>query len=314
MNLPVIFSKLAGLAKSACGSGLLIVKKHAPEIMIGTGIAGFGLTVYETVKATNKTNDILEEKETREAQYRDFFTEEKDLAHECKALARRTRFRLLKTWMPVATTGAGSVIFILGGYRILNGRLVATAAAYKMLEAQFDRYRENAIEQYGEEADWNLANGIKAERIDAAKAEAAENRQIIEANKDKKLRKAKPKTAYHELSSRLLDPHSDHWQRYWTPDLFLEWVKQKQREANDKLILNGHLFENELNDAFGIPRTPEGQVLGWIRDKEHPYSKVSVGIDEMPEEELRRILSTHRNEDLYMWLHYNSMGIIYDMI
>ena len=314
MNLPVIFSKITGALKSTCGTGWLLAKKHAPEIMIGTGIVGFGATVYQTVKATNKTNDILEDRDDLEQRYAEVCENEEQYVKACKSLKRQTKAEIIKAWFPVATTGAGSIVCILGGYKVLNGRYVATAAAYKVLEARFDRYRENTVERYGADVDWQLANNIKTEKLEAAKAERDENDKIAAENKDKKVLKKKPKTAYHDIHSRLLDPHSDHWQRYWTPDLFLEWVKQKVREANDKLRLNGHLFENELNDMFGIPRTPEGQVCGWLYNKDHPYAKVSVGLDEMPEEELRRIMSTHRNEDLYMWLNYNSMGVIYNLI
>ena len=36
-------------------------KKRSPEILVGIGIAGFGLTVYESCKATIKVKDILDE-------------------------------------------------------------------------------------------------------------------------------------------------------------------------------------------------------------------------------------------------------------
>lgn len=315
MNLPVIFSKIGSVVKSACGNGLLLARKHAPEIMIGTGIIGFGATIVETVKATNKTNDIIDERDAKEASFALVLSED-DYHEACKSLKRKTRMKIAKAWAPVVTLGAGSVIFVLGGYKIINGRYVATAAAYKVLEAEYDRYRENARDRFGDDVDWELANDIKPDKLEAALAERKENDKIAEANKKKKLKKA-PKTAYQEIHSRIFDSHSDRWQRYWNAELLLDFLEKKEDEANDKLILNGHLFENEANDILGLPRTSEGAVCGWIRNKEHPNTKVEFipgGIKNMPPEEIRRLLGTHRNEDLWVHIKYNVTGLIYNLI
>ena len=323
MNLPVIFSKALTAAKSAFGKGWVFASKHAPEIMIGTGIAGFGATVWQTVKATNKTNDIFADKERRielcnkqldEAnEFGDSKYNIEDYDEDVRFINRHAKWRIVKAWTPVATLGAGSVIFVLGGYKILNGRYVATAAAYKILEAEYGRYRENAIDKYGEEADRELLYGVKAEQLEAARKERDDNDRTAKENK-KKIRKKKPATAYSEIHSKIFDPHSERWQRYWTAELVMDFLGLTVKKLQDRLDLTGHLFENEINDALGLPRTPEGQVCGYIRTKENPFPKVDIGLEEMPESEVRRILGTYRNEDIYVKLHYNGMKLIYNMI
>lgn len=318
MNLPVIFSKTLNTIKRLTGNGWLLAKKHAPEIMIGTGVVGFGATIYSTVKATNKTNDITDEAEAKKEQYEKLLGFEgysiDDYNEDCKTLRRRTRRRIIRAWLPVGTLGAGSVISILGGYKIINGRYVATVAAYKLLEAETNRYRENVVERYGEQVDWELANDIKAEKLEAAKQEQAENTKIAEENKKKKLCKKAPKTAYHDIYAFRFDPHSERWQRYWNGELMLDFLQNVNSRANDKLRLQGHIFWNEILDMLGMPRTPEGAICGYVINKEHPNTFVDIGVDSMPEDEIRRILGTHRNEDLYVNLHPNIQGIMYDLI
>lgn len=320
---PMLIKALSAV-KHACGTGWIFAKKHAPELMIGTGVAGFGATIWQTVKATNKTNDIFADKERRiglcnkqldEAnEFGDSKYNIEDYDEDVHFINRHAKWRIVKAWTPVATLGAGSVIFVLGGYKILNGRYVATAAAYKILEAEYGRYRENAIDKYGEEADKELLYGIKAERLEAARQEQDRNKQTEAENKKHKLRRKKPETAYSEINSRIFDAHSERWQRYWTSDLVMDFLNTAVRQLQDKLDLTGHLFGNEINDKLGLPRTPEGQVCGYLRTKENPFPKVDIGLDDLPESEIRRILGTTRNEDIYVPLHYKGMRLIYNQI
>ena len=321
MSLPVIFSKVANAAKSFVGNGALFAKKYAPELMIGSGIAGFGATIFATVKATNKTNDLIEEREISikaienahdnldEDQYN-----ENEYYKDLKEANSRAKWGIVRAWAPVATLGGASVISVLGGYRILNGRYVATAAAYKLAESTLERYRNNVVERFGKDTDYEMLHSIKAEELEKARKEQAENKEIEADNKRKRFGKKRKKTAYSDIYNNIFDEYSDRWQRYWTPEQVLHYLKTKQNELNDRLKINKHLFVNEVNDALGFDRTPEGQVTGWIITRSNPDSYVSLGIDEMPEEELRQILSTHRNEDIRVKIRLNPDGLIYNMI
>lgn len=48
---------------------------------------------------------------------------------------------------------------------------------------------------------------------------------------------------------------------------FLEFICQYE---NDKLKKEGYLFLNEVFDDLGLSKTKEGQVVGWIYDKDNP--------------------------------------------
>lgn len=318
MNLPVIFAKTADLARKAANGSGLFLKAHAPEILVGSGIIGFGVTVVGACKATSKAHDIMDEKEEAlkdndEFLEKGYFTQEEHDKNE-KDIWHNSRWMLAKAYLPVATTGVVSVILVLGGYRMINGRLVKTAAAYKLLEDGFGRYRENVRNEFGEETDWRMLNSVKPERLEAANAEREANRDIEADRKRKKKQHDRRRTAHQEIYSQIFDQYSDRWRRSWTPDQVFSYLRQKQREANDMLRIRKHLFVNEVYDLLGMDRTEAGAVCGWILTKNNPDSYVDFGLDNIPEDKLREILSAERNEDISIRLHFNPDGLIYNLI
>lgn len=48
------------------------------------------------------------------------------------------------------------------------------------------------------------------------------------------------------------------------------YLRQLERYANDMLIKNGYLFLNEVYQMLDLPKTMEGQIVGWAYDKENP--------------------------------------------
>ena len=324
MNLGLIFTKAAGAVKSVAGGGLVLAKKHAPELMIAGGLAGFVVTIVETVRATNKTNDILDHKEIRvtkfetERRLNEENYSEADYRMDISSINKQTRWQLFKAWAPVATSGAASVILILGGYRVLNGRYVATAAAYKMLEEGFERYRNNVIEEFGKDVDFRMENGIKADELEAARKEREENAIIRQENKGKKTGKKAPKTAYQEINRRIFDCNSsERWQRYWLPDQVIDFIKYVEKQLQDRVDMYGIAVLNDAFDILGMPRTAEGAVVGWVKRPlcrhNRKGERVSLGFanDEMPESEIRRVLSTTKNEDIWVRLMPNTDGVVY---
>lgn len=320
MNLPVIFNNIARTAKAYAGTGVVLAKKHAPELMVASGIAGFVVTIIETVKATNKTNDILEKRDIA-LNERGSIQDAWDLPYtdemmddDGKEIKKEARVALFKTWFPVVTTAGLSVILILKGYKIINGRYVATVAAYKTLEASYERYRENVVNEFGKDTDWRMANSISQERLEGIRQERLANDQIAEENKGKKKKDQKPyRQKYLHDRECLFDENSVNWKRWWTPRQFLDYIVQKQRECQDLFDLQGFLFKNDVLEKYGLPKTADGQVVGWIK-RRGKTTTISVGYDEMPEEEIRRILSIPNNSDLRFWLNLNTDGVIYNLI
>lgn len=324
MNIGLIFKNAASAIRKVSGNGILLAKRYAPELMIGGGLAGFGVTIVGACKATSKAHEILERKEealSNLGYYEDMsgveYTEA-NLRKDTRTINRQTRRDLVRVYFPVVTGAIASGCLVLGGYHIINGRLVATAAAYKTLELGFENYRNNVVSEYGSDADWRMMNTYSDEDMQKALAERADNQ---DAKLDKKKRpfgkRKKPRTAYSHIYDFLFDANSARWRSYWTPIQVLEYAHQKEQELTDQCKIRGHLFGNEINDAFDIERTPEGQVCGILMTPERrndPNWHVDLGLDDMPDEVVREILSSTRNEDIHVWIRPKLDGVIYQQI
>ncbi len=321
MNLPVIFSNIGRAAKGLAGTTVVAAKKHAPEMLVATGIGGFILTIVETVKATNSTNEILERKEARvesieNCKGQDGYSEQ-DYTFDMKAVGRQTRTDLIKVWAPVATTTIVSAVCVLSGFNILNGRYVATAAAYKTLEAGYQRYRENVISEFGRDTDWRMAHSIKAEELEAERRKQEEIRENGKRNK-----KRIPKTQYsRDINNQIFDCHSsDRWKKYWIPSQVMDFIHTVESQLQDKVNSGQGVFLNDAYDMLGMPRTAQGAMVGWINTPRNKHNErgqwVSLGFanDETPEDEIRRILSSPSNEETWLWITPNCDGVIYQLL
>lgn len=58
----------------------------------------------------------------------------------------------------------------------------------------------------------------------------------------------------------------------WCKDVeySLMFLKTQQNYANEMLRSKGYLFLNDVYAMLGIPKTKEGQIVGWIYDEDHP--------------------------------------------
>ena len=125
------------------------ISDNMPVILIGCGIAGVGLTVYEAVKATPKANqqlEALEKKKDEELKYPR--PVEKGIV-------------LGKHYWKTALIGGASIACFLKSHDIDVKRQAVTAAAYSLCEKSLEDYKDKTLE---------IAGPKKAEEIDTAVA------------------------------------------------------------------------------------------------------------------------------------------------
>lgn len=300
----------------AVNVGMLKLKKHAPHILVGTGVVGTVASTVLACKATTKISDILDRAkndveiinaavndETLEVEY----TEE-DRKKDLAITYTKTGVEIAKLYAPAVILGVASIGCILTSHKILNGRNAALAAAYAGVDKAFKEYRSNVIEKYGDHIDKELRYGIKAKNITEVEIDD-------ETGKEKKVKKSvdviEGDIPDYSPYAKVFDEASPYWQK--DADYNLMFLRGVQNWANDYLKVNGFLFLNDVYDELGIPRTKAGQVVGWVYDKDNAIGDnyIDFGMYDIRREPVRDFVNGYERNII---LDFNVDGYILDLI
>lgn len=286
------------------------VKKYSPEILIGVGIVGAVTSTILACKATTKVNDILEKTKNSVDIIHDGIENGEIDGVECtpedgkKALAivyTKTGLEFAKLYAPAVAVGALSITSILAAHNILNKRVVASAAAYAIVDRNFKDYRGRVVERFGEALDRELRYNIKSQEVDEIVVDDEGNETIV---------KKTVQTAFINEESdyaRFFDETCAGWDK--NPEFNLTFLKNQQRFANEKLKAQGYLFLNDVYESLGIRKTQAGQCVGWIYDDKNPVGDnyVDFGIYDIHDEQKRLFVNGYERSIL---LDFNVDGNI----
>lgn len=252
-------TKLPSNVTRPAGKVAAKAQKHSPEILFATGVVGFGATVYLSSRATLKAQDVVTEHNKNnddiEKVYRDKklseehgYTEE-DYKRDKRVNLAKTIRAFAKLYSPAIIAGCVTLGSFTGAQVILNNRNAALVAAYATLDKAFENYRDRVVEEFGAEKDEEFRYNI-----------------VKQETKDSDGKKKSTKTVDgHRAPSqyaRFFDEGNPNWQS--DASINRMFLSNIQNHMNDVLIHRGHVFLNEVYDALGIERTPEGSVVGWV--------------------------------------------------
>lgn len=309
-----LFEKASQIVTSSTGRALLKLKKHSPEILVIGGVAGVIVATVMACKATSKLDQTLEEVKDEISTTIDNFSHETEEGkiivddgnpEYTKAVAKakiKGGVRLVRLYAPSFALGFASICCVLYSHGILKRRNAALAAAYSIMDESYKKYRERVISEFGEQVDRRMRFGERTEEI-----EVTETNEKGEEEKKKILadlidRDYVGNTDY----ARFFDESSIFWCK--DAETNLKRVLEAQRFCNEKLKARGHLFLNEAYDELDIPRTAEGQFVGWIYKG---YPSIDFGVFNEKRAACRRFVNGYENVIL---IDPNVDGIIYDLI
>lgn len=262
MNLNL--SLMKDVATRAVGSGRFIAMKHSPEILLVVGVVGVVASTVLACRATLKAKDILEESdediksihEVRETSPEKKYSKEDYQKDLVIAYTQRT-VNLVKLYAPAVGVGVIAVGCLVGSHNILSSRNMALMAAYKVIDESYKSYRQHVIEEYGEEKDFMFRNNMKNETRTVLSTD--ENGKIVKTKKTVKVPAGVPSDY-----ARYFNESNIEWRN--NPQYNLTFLTARQNQANERLNSVGFIFLNEVYDMLHIPRTPEGQIVGWLRE------------------------------------------------
>lgn len=206
------------------------VTKESPQILTILGIAGAGVTVYLTGKATWKAAQQIQHEEIVGK------VENDDQSFQ---LNNKARFeKVWKLYIPAAATGVMAVGCIVAANRVQARRYAALAAAYGLLSGDFDEFRDKAAEQLGFKKMDEIDNSIARDKID---------REFIP-----------PGAVTNEGLSWFKDNSSG---RYFLSTQ--ESVKKAMNFVNFEANNQRGASLNTFYDELGLDPTGVGHILGW---------------------------------------------------
>lgn len=287
------------------------MKKHAPEILVIAGVGGTIVTTVMACKATTKIDEVLAENKEQIAKTKNYVEEtgfsdkytEKDYQKDLTVMYTQRGLKLFKLYAPAIAVGTISITAILAGHNVLKKRNVALAAAYEVVNKNFKDYRGRVVDRFGNELDRELRYNIRKEEVE---------KTVI----DEKTGKERTVKEITEIAD--IDPSSEYAKFFdescpgWTkdPEYNLMFLRNQQQYANDLLESRGYLFLNEVYEMLGIQRTRQGQVIGWIYDK-NVIDKVNFGIYNIANPANRRFVNGYERSIL---LDFNVDGDILNAI
>lgn len=294
-----------------------VVKKNSPAILIGAGIVGVVTSTVLACKATTKINDILDDAkeqtdkihaaaEDQELIESGVYTEQ-DAKKDLTIVYTKTGLKIAKLYAPSVVLGALSITGIVASHRILTKRNAALSAAFVAVDTSFKNYRKNVKERFGDRIDHELKYGIKAEEV-----------KILEVDEDgntkettKVVDTVDADLPQYSRYARFFDECNPNWQRDAEYNLF--FLRTTEQHANDKLRLNGFLFLNEVYDMLGIPKSKEGQIVGWVYNSSDEYADnyVDFGIFDINKRRAQDFVNGYEKSIL---LDFNVQGNVWETL
>lgn len=261
MKVPIPKIDFTPLTRMVGKVGFEVVK-NSPTILLVAGIGLIGAGVYFACKKTLSPElhqaagqlkfslDQINDEDAPES----YTTSAKamDTAREFVIFFGKT---VKVYWLPALLLASG-IGAICWSHAILTGRLAATTAALLAMTQAYEAER----------------NANYTERVDE------DGRHYIEKSLDENL-------ALTDGKGRILpNPYSIYIDKdnfpMWNekdPRITSEYLKQAERDMNNKFRTKGVLFLNEVYDRLGMPPTDIGAVVGWIRyDKSCHISFVPI--------------------------------------
>jgi hypothetical protein len=280
-------------------------EKAAPGVMIAVGIAAVAVGSYKAAEATPVVKEAVEEFKTNREEI-----EQTEMDPETKKELVTTSYKKLGNSVlhaygkPVLLVATGTGL-ILGGHGIVSKKLATTTASLISTDKLFQNYRQNVIEDQGEDADFRYRTGLKTVEVESVEH-------------DTRGRKRKVKKEMEVVDNvignpfmKFFDEANPNFEKNPSNNLF--FLKKQEEWRTRKLRAEGFLFLNDVLYELGYGRCAEGSVYGWVYDEDDPecHNVVSFGIRNTRRPTVRNAMNGYEPVIL---LDFNVDGVIVEKL
>lgn len=212
------------IAKTTTG----LLKKKAPAILTGVGIAGFISAGIMGIKVTPLALELIDERK-----------EELEVEELTPVETIKTTWTC---YAPVAGLALVSAACVVGGSTISAKRSAALATAYALSEGTLKEYKDKVVETIGEKKEKEVRDAIAKDRI--------EKNPVVS---DKVFNTGKGNTLCYDGFSGVGG--------YFRSDI--EVIRKAVNEVNRRLLLDNYISLNDFYEEIGLEPTKLGYTLGW---------------------------------------------------
>lgn len=272
----------------------LIAQKHAPEILTYGGLASMTIGAGLSVKKSFRYMEVVSEPELEHLvlieDTREKFPEkysETDVRNDKIMVYTRLLVRTVKHYAVGGALFIGGAAMVVFGHRISMSRIAGLTAAYASLDASYRTLLSRISDKVEDPKKGDLLDDILDTKI-----------SVDEAGKMTSLTSVNPYEFYFDSSNS----------NYGTKEMNETFLRSQEAYFNDRLRAHGYVFLNEVLEALGLPRTPAGQIVGWLDG--HGDDFISFGASSGWNE---RYTEENGYECGYI-LDFNVDGPIWDMI
>lgn len=247
--------------------GLWLVKKYSPEILLGLGVAGTGAAVYKTYKASPVVNNIITnynaEKENYETAQQDLV--DGKISAETFATVevpdKKLMIKEIASEMFIPTVlAAGSIFCFIKGYSIQRNRILGLSGALASTMADYKEFKERVKTEVGDKKYKEIIKPVKDKEMIITDDKGKEKKVVDKVAVNKGLMDG---FWFSESDEYAADNHEYNMQ--YVDSI----ISQLDLVAFNK---NGMIM-NEALEAFAMPKTRQGALLGWGGDSNFNIEK-----------------------------------------
>lgn len=238
----------------------VVASRNAPTYLVAGGIVALLASTVFAAKASTELEPIIQDAELAlqdldDSDNRAYPKDQGSIMNSRIKVYMHTGMRVFRLYgvsIGLAVAGTAAILYSHG---LLRRREASLLAAYGILERAYDAYRDRVRNSFGEEVEDLIYRGREVQVNDVD----AKTRKITW--EPTKASAPTPRSEYAVEFGRDNPNWSDA-----RPEYNLVFLRAQETYHNNRLQAHGHVLLNDVYDSLGMPRTPAGCVVGWLKD------------------------------------------------